>query len=69
MQVSGEARPDHDLGRLAELIRPIDEIERDAIERAIELCGGDVRKAAVFLGISPATVYRKLKHWAGPSSE
>ncbi len=65
----GEARPDRDLGRLAELIRPIDEVERDAIERAIELCGGDVKKAAVFLGISPATVYRKLKHWAGATSE
>ena len=64
-----EARPDNDLGRLAELIRPIDEVERDAIERAMELCGRDVRKAAVFLGLSPATVYRKLKHWARPTSE
>ncbi len=65
----GESRSDHDLGRLAELIRPIHEVERDTIEGAIELCGGDVKKAAVFLGISPATVYRKLKHWAGATSE
>lgn len=52
-----------DLGRLAELIRPLEELEREAIEKAIELCGGDVRKAAVFLGIAPATIYRKLKSW------
>ncbi len=54
-----------DLGRLAELIRPLDVVEREAIENAIELCGGDVRKAAVFLGIAPATIYRKLKSWRG----
>ena len=48
---------------MAELIRPLEELEREAIEKAIELCGGDVRKAAVFLGIAPATIYRKLKSW------
>ena len=49
--------------QLAALIRPLAEIEREAIERAIELCGGDVRKAAVFLGIAPATIYRRRKAW------
>jgi len=38
-------------------------VERDAIEGAVSLCGGDVRKAAVFLGVSPATIYRKQKTW------
>ena len=52
-----------DLGELAKLIRPLEQIERQAIEQATELCGGDVRKAAVFLGIAPATIYRKLKSW------
>ena len=51
------------IGELAVLIRPLAEIEREAIERAIELCGGDVRKAAVFLGIAPATIYRRRKAW------
>ena len=48
-----------DMARLAELIRPLAEVEWDAIEHAVALCGGDVRKAAVFLGIGPATIYRK----------
>ena len=52
-----------DLGELAKLIRPLEEIERQAIEEAIDLCGDDVRKAAIFLKISPATIYRKLKAW------
>ncbi len=57
---SGKAK---NITELASLIRPLDEIEREAIERAIELCGGDVRKAAVFLGIAPATIYRRRKAW------
>lgn len=52
-----------DLEELAKTIRPLDDVERETITRAIRLCGGDVRKAAVFLGIAPATVYRKLKKW------
>ena len=48
---------------LAKTIRPLDDVERETITQAIRLCGGDVRKAAVFLGIAPATVYRKLKKW------
>ena len=53
----------HSLDQLAEQIRPLSAIEREAIEHALELCGGDVRKAAVFLDIAPATIYRKLKLW------
>ncbi len=48
---------------LAEQIRPLSSVERETIERALDLCGGDVRKAAVFLEIAPATIYRKLKTW------
>ena len=67
--VSGRApqadypRKTQSLDRLAEKIRPLSEIEREAIEHALELCDGDVRKAAVFLDIAPATIYRKLKAW------
>jgi two-component system repressor protein LuxO len=53
------------LESLAQRIRPLAEVEREAIEQALRLCHGDVRKAAVFLDISPATVYRKLKSWQG----
>jgi len=52
-----------DLNALAGAITPLDKVERDAIENAVNLCGGDVRKAAVFLGVSPATIYRKQKLW------
>ncbi len=56
-------RPQRALDELAQQIRPLAEIEREAIERALGLCAGDVRKAAVFLEIAPATIYRKLKSW------
>jgi len=52
-----------DLNALAEAIRPMHEVEREVIERAVGLCAGDVRKAAVFLNLSPATIYRKQKQW------
>ncbi len=52
-----------DLNALAQVIRPMHEVERETIERAVDLCAGDVRKAAVFLNLSPATIYRKQKQW------
>jgi len=52
------------LDQLVGQIRPLAAIEREAIEHALELCRGDVRKAAVFLDIAPATIYRKLKAWS-----
>jgi len=49
--------------QLSQLIRPIAELEREAIERAIDLCGGNVPTAAHYLGISAATIYRKKNSW------
>ena len=57
-----------DLNALSQVIKPLHAIEREAIERAVALCGGDVRKAAVFLDVSPATIYRKLKAWRTPDN-
>jgi len=45
------------------VIRPLWEIEKAAIERAINLCGGNIPKAAALLGISPSTIYRKKISW------
>lgn len=56
-------QPIRALDQLANQIRPLADVERDTIERALGLCDGDVRKAAVFLEIAPATIYRKLKNW------
>jgi two-component system repressor protein LuxO len=44
-------------------IRPLAETEREAIEEAVKLCGGNIAKAAAFLGISPSTLYRKQEGW------
>jgi two-component system repressor protein LuxO len=44
-------------------IRPLAETEREAIEEAVRLCGGNIPKAAAFLGISPSTLYRKQESW------
>ena len=41
------------------------ELERREVERALVEAGGHVRRAARLLGVHPATLYRKLKRWAG----
>lgn len=41
----------------------LDELERQAIARAMIACGGNVVEAAKRLGISRATLYRRLKRW------
>ena len=48
-----------------EQIRPLWEVERFAIERAIEVCGGNIPRAAAHLGISASTIYRKRMAWEG----
>jgi DNA-binding NtrC family response regulator len=54
-----------DIQELARRIRPLAEVEREAIESAVALCGGNVRTAAALLGIAPQTIYRKRLQWAG----
>jgi len=43
------------------LVRPLAEIERDAILAALEATGGNKARAAALLGIDRTTLYRKLK--------
>jgi two-component system repressor protein LuxO len=47
-----------------EPIRPLAEVERDAIEHAVAASGGNIPRAAAALGISPSTLYRKRAAWA-----
>lgn len=47
----------------AERIRPLAQVEREAIEEAIALCDGRIPDAAHYLGISAATIYRKRNSW------
>jgi DNA-binding NtrC family response regulator len=61
---AGEAPP-----AAALAIRPLAELERDAIERAVGLCDGNIQRAAGLLGVSPSTIYRKRLAWTdGPRS-
>lgn len=45
------------------VIRPLAEIEREAIEHAIRVCDGNIPKAAALLDVSPSTIYRKQQAW------
>ncbi|HGS5631243.1 TPA: sigma-54-dependent transcriptional regulator [Vibrio parahaemolyticus] len=44
-------------------IRPMWQVEREAIKNAIAYCDGNVLNAAVMLELSPSTVYRKKQAW------
>jgi transcriptional regulator with GAF, ATPase, and Fis domain len=44
-------------------VRPIDELEREAILHALATTDNDKRRAAQLLGISRAKVYQRLKIW------
>ena len=51
------------------VIVPLAQVERETIERAIELCGGNMTEAAIRLGINVSTIYRKRQSWAGRAAE
>ena len=44
-------------------IRRLKDIERDAIESAIDHFDGNIPQAAAALGVSPSTIYRKRQTW------
>ncbi|ASP39659.1 sigma-54-dependent Fis family transcriptional regulator [Bacterioplanes sanyensis] len=44
-------------------IRPLADIEREAIEHAIAVCEGNIPRAAGLLEVSPSTIYRKKQTW------
>jgi DNA-binding NtrC family response regulator/CRP-like cAMP-binding protein len=46
-----------------EAIVPLEQLETQAIRRALQATGGHVEKAAMALGISRASVFRKLKRY------
>jgi two-component system repressor protein LuxO len=64
--VSGPLHPSqtaHTVQRAPHGIRPLAVVEREAIEQAITVCDGNIPKAAVLLGVSPSTLYRKMTSW------
>ncbi len=46
-------------------VMPLDELEREAIQAALEATNGDRSKAARLLGVNRTTLYRKLKKYKG----
>ena len=49
--------PDHLIGR------PLAEVERYYMEKALELTRGNREEASAMLGIGERTLYRKLQEW------
>ena len=53
-----------DCGRPEQISIPnLADVERDAVRRAIQLCDGNVLRAAKALNIGKTTIYRKLRIW------
>jgi two-component system, NtrC family, response regulator HydG len=48
--------------------RPMAEVERYYMERALELANGNRHEAASMLGISERTLYRKIQEWKGDAA-
>ena len=44
-------------------IKALEDVIRETIETAVELCDGSIPKAAVALDVSPSTLYRRLRTW------
>ena len=44
-------------------IKPLWQVEKNAIEAAILKCHGNIPKAAAMLEVSPSTIYRKKLDW------
>jgi DNA-binding NtrC family response regulator len=74
LAVIGKIRPLKLLTRdseTTEAIKPLWQIERGAIEHAVDLCDGNIPRAAALLEVSPSTIYRKRMVWTSgnPSGE
>lgn len=44
-------------------VRPLWLVEKEAIEEALDVCGGNVPRAAALLEINPSTIYRRKAEW------
>ncbi len=51
------------LAGAATVIKPLAQVEREAIEAAIAYCDGNIPRAAALLEVSPSTLYRKKQAW------
>jgi two-component system, repressor protein LuxO len=44
-------------------VKPLWQVEKEAIEEAIALCHGNIPRAAALLEINPSTIYRRKAEW------
>jgi two-component system, repressor protein LuxO len=44
-------------------VKPLWQVEKEAIEDAIALCNGNIPRAAALLEINPSTIYRRKAEW------
>ena len=44
-------------------VKPLWQVEKEAIEQALAQCGGNVPRAAALLEINPSTIYRRKAEW------
>jgi len=44
-------------------VKPLWQVEKDAIEEALTWCGGNVPRAAALLEVNPSTIYRRKAEW------
>ncbi len=61
------SQPQSSNQNLPDNIKPLWQVEKEAIEHAIELCNGGIPKAAALLDVSPSTIYRKIQAWEAKS--
>jgi two-component system repressor protein LuxO len=48
-----------------ENILPLEQVIRETIENAVDICGGSIPRAAAALQVSPSTLYRRIEAWRG----
>jgi two-component system, repressor protein LuxO len=53
------AGPSYDPAR----VRPLGDLEREAVDYALRAFGGNVARAAQALQVNPSTLYRKIQVW------
>lgn len=44
-------------------IRPLRDVEREVVERALVICSGNITEAARRLGVNASTLHRKMQKW------
>jgi transcriptional regulator of acetoin/glycerol metabolism len=48
---------------LPDAVRPIRQVQREAVEQALRACGGDIARAASALGVVPRTLHRQIRKY------